>query len=61
VAVVVPDEESVSRWRSEHCHSNSSAEECALLLKKAILEQMKETGRRLGLAGFELVYAGDRK
>jgi long-chain acyl-CoA synthetase len=54
VAVVVLDEEVVKSLRLEGLDMGDDTD----VLKTAVLTQMKETGRVLGLKGFELVYSG---
>lgn len=49
VAIVVPDEDAIRTWSAM---SNADKD-----LHSAVLDQMKDTGRRLGLKGYELVYA----
>lgn len=53
VAVVVLDEDAVKSWR-EGSKGEVGDEDS---LKAAVLTQMKDTGRGLGLKGFELVYS----
>ena len=43
---------------SSNTSSNTSEVEVVSELEVAVLEQMNETGRRSGLKGYELVYAG---
>ena len=58
VAVVVLDDDAVKAWRLEFRPSDSTGRDSNVTLEEAVLEQMMETGRRLGLKGYELVYAG---
>jgi long-chain acyl-CoA synthetase len=54
VAIVVLDEDAVKSWRLEGSKGEGGDKD---LLKAAVLTQMKDTGRGLGLKGFELVYS----
>ena len=54
VAMVVLDEDAVKSWRLEGSKGEAGDKD---LLKAAVLTQMKDTGRGLGLKGFELVYS----
>jgi long-chain acyl-CoA synthetase len=54
VAIVVLDEDAVKSWRLEGSKGEAGDKD---LLKAAVLTQMKDTGRGLGLKGFELVYS----
>jgi hypothetical protein len=63
VAVVVPDMDAVALWRTTTTTSSSSTSFPSSHLDMAefvpiILEQMKEEGKKQGLKGYELVYAG---
>ena len=58
VAVVVLDDDAVKAWRLEPRPSDTTGTDSNVVLEEAVLEQMMETGRRLGLKGYELVYAG---
>ena len=57
VAIVVPDEDVAKIWR-DGLQTSDSTQTDLEQLEQAVLEQMMETGRRLGLKGYELVYAG---
>jgi long-chain acyl-CoA synthetase len=54
VAMVVLDEDAVKSWRLEGSKEEVGDKDS---LKAAVLTQMKDTGRGLGLKGFELVYS----
>jgi long-chain acyl-CoA synthetase len=56
VAVVALDEDAVKAWRLEGEGSKGGGDDSDSL-KAAVLTQMKDTGRGLGLKGFELVYS----
>lgn len=65
VAVVVLDMDAVAVWKKKNLSSSSSSfsSSSSVLtdmedLAPIILEQMKEEGKKQGLKGYELVYAG---
>lgn len=58
MAVVVLDDDAVKAWRAEPRTFDSTQKDSNVTLEEAVLDQMMETGRRLGLKGYELVYAG---
>ena len=64
VAVVVPDMDAVAVWKKKNLSSSSSSSSSSSVLTDMedlapiILEQMKEEGKKQGLKGYELVYAG---
>ena len=60
VAVVVPDMDAVAMWKKKNPTSSSSSSALTDMddLVPIILEQMKEEGKKQGLRGYELVYAG---